>query len=127
MFDYDAAGNRIMRWSVAPYMAPVSFSSVVDSIPAATEDTVPATFKVSVYPNPVQSDLLVTIENLAAAADLPLVFEVQLTNMLGAVHYRQTHRITGPVAINMSTYLTGWYQLIIVRGAEVQQLTVYKQ
>jgi hypothetical protein len=130
VFEYDASGNRIIRYidtlppsppSPAPPVPPASDSTVTN--PADTT----MTFTVAVYPNPVQTDLTITIEPVVGAPALPPVFEVRIVGSMGTIHYLQTHTYTAPLNINMSAYGVGLYKLFITRGTEIQQINLLKQ
>ncbi|MDR1681321.1 MAG: hypothetical protein LBS12_06020 [Prevotellaceae bacterium] len=127
VFGYDEAGNRIMRYieEMVPDTVPVPLGG---DAPEADTAAPEPTFTVSVYPNPVQADVQITIEPTAGAPDLPFVFDVRIVSTAGgALHYQQTHQYAAPISINMSAYDVGWYQLFVTRSAEVQQTNLLKQ
>jgi hypothetical protein len=127
VFDYDATGNRIMRYFDEDLSAPIPAPPVEDSSTVDTTAT-EATFTISIYPNPIQTNALITIEPIAGAPDLPFVFDVRIVSTTGGVlYYQQTHYYTAPISINMSAYDVGWYQFFIMRGTEIQQTTLLKQ
>jgi hypothetical protein len=127
VFEYDDTGNRVLRYIEESLPD-------TDSVPSAggsseTDTTASeATFTVAIYPNPVQTDVQITIEPVAGAPDLPFVFDVRIVNTAsGVLHYQQTHHYAAPLSIPMSAYDTGWYQLFITRGTETQQINLLKQ
>jgi hypothetical protein len=126
VFEYDDSRNRKLRYieeEEFPVPPPGSDSTITTTV-----DSAAATFSVSVYPNPVQDYMQIIIEPIADASDLSMVFNVRIVNTTSGVqYYQQTHHYTELVYINMSAYDTGFYQLLITRGAEVQSKNLLKQ
>jgi len=126
-FTYDAVGNRILRYTENPIPAPAPPTDEIqnDTIPTP-QDSIPATFRVTVYPNPVITNLQISIEVLDNHTQLPATFSLSLVSMQGSTIYHQTHTAQSPIFISMHGCLSGYYQLIVMRGTETHQLTIIK-
>jgi len=126
-FTYDAAGNRILRYVENPEQAPeLTNEEMQNETDYTPQDTIPPTFRVTVYPNPVITNLQVSIEVLDNSIHLPTTFNISLVSMQGTVIYQQSHSAQSPVFVNMYSCQPGYYLLIVVRGTEIHQLTIIK-
>lgn len=127
VFDYDATGNRILRYvDTIPEEEPALGS---DTAAIRSSDSTAVTFTVSFFPNPVADYMQITIEpttDLLPVAQT--VFEVRIvSSTTGVVYYAQTHTYVAPLLVDAAGYPMGLYTLIMTRGTEAQEITFLKE
>jgi len=120
-YDYDNAGNRTSRATVRLRSAETDKSlSGVDEEEIRTNVT--PNFAVTVYPNPVKSQLTVAVTGNTDLSE----HEVVLSELSGRILYRATEA-SNEFRLDMKRFSAGTYFLSVRSGIEKSSFTIIKE
>lgn len=123
VFTYDAAGNRILR---EIYLGKSAEANPIDSLQADSQRLQPLTdilggLEITIFPNPVTSELNLQVKNLAESTYATIEVYSTLGKKLGL-----SNRLLENMQLQFGNYPSGSYILRVVHGNEHKEWTVVK-
>jgi YD repeat-containing protein len=119
-FKYDNSGNRTSRTTTIGLKSTLGTSENVQSPDSFTDEL--GTHAILIYPNPVESDLIIEIQEFDENADAVIAIYDQ-----GGRLVMTLDKIVSSNTINLSNLTYGTYFLTIRLGSDITRWTIVKE